>query len=320
MRGVDLNQFDFDYDLTWTGFFMNAGGKVYGRFGGRDGKVADAQLTLTGLKHAMREALAAYRQEPNAPAERLTKAISRAEDYPSAAKRKPDSCIHCHNVYDFDRDNLVKTGQWSKDRVWVYPPPRNIGVTLDKDQQNRIEAIAPGSAAAQGGLHAGDLLRTVGGRSVASFADVQYALHRAPASGQLPVTAERAGKPLPVTLTLAPGWREGDLTWRESMWSIPPNASVYGKDLTPEEKQALGLSPRALAFRQGDFVPRAAAQAGIKGKDIILGLDDRPLEMTMLQFNVYIRLNFKVGERVTYAVLRDGQRLKIPVTLQQRDF
>lgn len=320
MRGIDLNQFDFDYDLTWTGFFLNAGGKVYGRFGGRDGANADAQLTLPGLKYAMREALAAFRKEPNAPAERLSKAVSRPEEYPSAARRQANACIHCHNVYDFEHDSLASTGQWKRELAWVYPPPKNLGLSLRKDQQNLIETVAANSAAAQAGLQPGDLLRTVGGRPVASFADVQYALHRAPASGQLPVTAERAGKPLSVSLALAPGWRESDLTWRESMWSIPPTASVYGKDLTPEEKQALGLSPKALAFRQGDFVPRAAAQAGIKGKDIILGLEDRPLEMTMLQFNVYMRLNFKVGDRVTYRVLRNGQRLGIPVTLERRDF
>jgi hypothetical protein len=320
MRGVDLNQFDFDYDLTWAGFFMNASGKVYGRFGGRDSAEADAHLTLPGLKHAMRVALAAYRRSPNAAPDLPGKRVTRAEDYPAAGRRKPDACIHCHNVYDFERDALFSAGQWKKELVWNYPPPKNLGITLDRDQQNRVQSVASGSSAASAGLQSGDLLRTVGERSVASFADVQYALHRAPATGQLPVTAERAGKPVTVSLTLAPGWRESDLSWRESMWGIPPTASVYGKDLTVEEKRALGLSGKALAFRQGDFVPRPAAKAGIRGKDIILGLADRPLEMTMLQFNAYIRLNYQVGDRVTYSVIRDGKPLKIPLVLEQRDF
>lgn len=320
MRGVDLSQFDFDYDLTWAGFFMNAGGKVYGRFGGRDGEDADAHLTLPGLKNAMRAALAAYRKEPNAAREPLSKPVSRPEEYPAAGRLKAGACIHCHNVYDFDRDALFTAGQWKKELVWVYPPPKNLGLTLDPGEQNRVQGVAPRSEAARAGLRAGDLLRTVGARPVASFADVQYALHRAPASGKLSVTAERAGKPLSVSLTLAPGWRESDISWRGSMWGIPPTAAVYGQDLTPAEKEALGLGPKALAFRQGDFVPHPAAQAGIRAKDIILGLDDRPLEMTMLQFNAYIRLNFNVGDRVTYRVIRDGERLKIPMVLARRDF
>ena len=40
----------------------------------------------------------------------------------------------------------------------------------------------------------------------------------------------------------------------------------------------------------------------------------------MLQFNVFTRLNYKVGDRVTYAVLRDGKRLTVPITLERRDF
>ena len=36
ITGYDLRLFDFDQDLTWAAFFMNADGYVYGRFGGRD--------------------------------------------------------------------------------------------------------------------------------------------------------------------------------------------------------------------------------------------------------------------------------------------
>ena len=54
---VDLNVFDFDYDLTWAAFFMNGHENIYGRYGGRDASSADGYLTLAGLKHALREAL-----------------------------------------------------------------------------------------------------------------------------------------------------------------------------------------------------------------------------------------------------------------------
>jgi hypothetical protein len=30
---VDLNTFEFDYDLTFMVFFLNANGKVYARYG-----------------------------------------------------------------------------------------------------------------------------------------------------------------------------------------------------------------------------------------------------------------------------------------------
>lgn len=42
--------------------------------------------------------------------------------------------------------------------------------------------------------------------------------------------------------------------------------------------------------------------------------------MTTLRFKVYIRLNFKTGDQVTYSVIRNGQWLKIPMVLEKRDF
>ena len=320
MRGVDLNQFDFDYDLTWAGFFMNAKGKVYGRFGGRDSEDADTHLTLSGLKHAMRVALARHRKEADAPPERLSKPVSRPDNYPAAGRLKADACIHCHQVYEFERQPAVQANRFDKSLIWVYPSPGYLGITLANEQQDRIASIKPSSAAATAGLRAGDVLKSVGGRPVASFADVQYALHYAPSTGDLTVTFERGGKAQSTALKLTKGWREGDISWRSSMWGIPPMASVYGEDLTAEEKQALGLNPKALAFRQGDFLPHPAAKAGIKAKDIILGVDGKAMEMNMLQFNLHIRLNYKVGDRVTYAGLRDGKRMTFTLLLENRDF
>lgn len=320
MRGVDLNQFDFDYDLTWAGFFMNARGKVYGRFGGRDGENAEEHLTLPGLKNAMRAALAAYRKDPDAAAERLNKAVARVEEYPAAARLKAGACIHCHQVYNFEHEALYDSGAWKKDRAWIYPPPANLGILLDKSRQNQVAQVEAGSAAERAGLRAGDLLVSVGGRPVASFADLQYSLHHAPASGMLPVTWERSGQSQSAALSLPQGWRKSDLSWRASMWSLPPAAAVHGKDLSPAEKEALGLSAKALAFRQGQFVPAPAARAGIKPNDIILGLDGQKMEMTMLQFNLHIRMNHEVGETVIYRVIRDGAELKIPMKLQRRNF
>ena len=55
---------------------------------------------------------------------------------------------------------------------------------------------------------------------------------------------------------------------------------MRGDDLSAEEKQALGLSEKRLAFRQGPFVSEPAQQAGIRQNDIILGVDGKTLEMT----------------------------------------
>src|SRR5437667_12247809 len=55
-NGMDLTLFQFDYDLTFAAFFMNADRTIYGRFGSRsDRKDATKDISM----EAFREALAA---------------------------------------------------------------------------------------------------------------------------------------------------------------------------------------------------------------------------------------------------------------------
>jgi predicted metalloprotease with PDZ domain len=317
MRGADLDVFAFDYDLTWAAFLLNADEKIYGRFGGRDAGPADKYLTLAGLKHAMRAALAAYKKEPPRPAAE-PKAVRAVEQYAAAKRLKPNACIHCHQVYDFRREELKAAKKWSLDKVWVYPLPENLGLSVDPEQGDRIKSVLARSSAAIVGLKPGDVLKSLNGVPVASFADVQYGLHLAPPAGKAAVTWERGGKEQHGELALAPGWRKTDISWRASMWGLQPPACVHGKELGADERKRLGLSEKALAFRQANFVPRAAAAAGIRAGDVIVGIDDKPLELTMRQFNAYVRLHYKAGDRVTYNVFRDGKRVNVPITLPER--
>ena len=102
------------------------------------------------------------------------------------------------------------------------------------------------------------------------------------------------------------------------MWGLEPQAFVYGKDLSATEKRKLGLSPKRLAFQQGKFVPNESRRAGIRARDVIMGVDNKQLEMTMLQFNVWVRLNHKLGDTITFNVIRNGKRLNIPLVLTSR--
>jgi hypothetical protein len=318
MRGVNLDLFDFDYDLTWMAFFLNAEEEIYGRYGGRDADSPDRRVSLAGLRYSMDAALAVHRREGKTRPHADAKAPRTIEQY-AGAKRLPDkACIHCHQVYDFRREEMQAAGKWRLDEVWVYPLPENVGLTLEVDRGDRVRSVAAESPAARLGIRAGDRLRSVNGMSVASFADVQYALHRGPAKGEMAVTWQHDGREKSGSLALAEGWRKTDVSWRWSLRGLDPSPWVQGEDLTPEEKKGLGLGEKRLAFRQGPFVLEPARQAGIRPNDVIVGLDGKELEMTARQFSAYVRLNYKVGDKVTYNVLRDGGRLEIALTLTAR--
>src|SRR5438309_6210507 len=104
MKGVDLNRFPFDYDLTFTAFMMDSEGRIYSRFGSRDAKSATDRMSIAGLKHAMRQVLELYRSGATDAA--VAPALSEPhtiEDIPvfkgsPAAKQE---CYHCHFASNF---------------------------------------------------------------------------------------------------------------------------------------------------------------------------------------------------------------------------
>ena len=49
MKGVDLSQFQFDYDLNWAAMFVNADGTVYARYGTQSAAGADAYNSIGSL-------------------------------------------------------------------------------------------------------------------------------------------------------------------------------------------------------------------------------------------------------------------------------
>jgi S1-C subfamily serine protease len=115
---------------------------------------------------------------------------------------------------------------------------------------------------------------------------------------------------------LAEGWRKTNLTWRPSLLDVLPSLTVFGEELSAEEKKALGLSPTRLAFRQQESVHRLAQAAGVRAGDVIVGIDGQALEMTMLEFLAHVRKNYLIGDRITLNIIREGKRLDLPQTLK----
>ena len=99
------------------------------------------------------------------------------------------------------------------------------------------------------------------------------------------------------------------------MLDILPALSLYGDDLTAQQKKDLGLDAKHLAFRQDTTVGTQAKKFGVQGGDVVIGVDDLTLEMTMLDFLGYIRRNYLIGDRIKLNVIRDGKKLDLPGTL-----
>jgi len=314
ISGVDLNLFEFDYDLSWSALFLNDSGKVLGRFGGRDAKGPDPRNTLAGLRYAMEAVLAEYRKDPVAKPAAPPKQPMYVEKL--AAAKSYSGCIHCHQVKEIVRQQQIDLGTWQRDSVYTYPLPENVGITLDRDRGDLISAVKPASPAGKIGMQPGDILQSLNGLPVHSFADAQYALHRAPPKGEIPVIWLRAGRTFDGALAVEARWRRTNITWRPSLLDLLPSLSVYGTDLTAKEKKAVGLDEKRLAFRQDAPVHSAAKAMGVQENDIILGVDNQIMEMSMEQFLGHVRQNYLIGETLTLNILRNGKRMDLKVKLK----
>jgi hypothetical protein len=327
LRGIDLTIFDFDYDLQWQALMLTADGQVLGRFGGRDADTPQKYQTFPGLRHALNAALVNFQSiKTKRP---VTKPI-RPEDYPAAAEKRPDNaCIHCHHVYEFRREQLQREKKWSVDEVWVYPQPENIGLTLDAEQGDRILNVTPKSAAAALGIAAKDMLRRINNTSIASVADVQYALHKAPKIGEIKLIwndgkTDRHGiikaslRRQPGELEgLTDGWRKTDVSWRWSLKSLSPQPGIIGDDLAMDARKSLGLSANQLAYRHMNFLTPAGRYAGLQANDVIVGVNGEALSMNARQFEAHLRLHYRVGQEIELNVLRGKAKLKLKIKLPE---
>jgi predicted metalloprotease with PDZ domain len=312
ITGMDLRRFEFDHDLTWYVFFLNADETVYGRYGGRDPSDAESRISTKGLRYAMERALETHQNPP--PRQSFPGSPVRAEDY-NAAKRHR-GCVHCHNVNEFRRADLQAAGKWDRNSVWVYPLPENVGLTLDIDVGNRVNAVAAGSAADRAGLKPGDFVTRLNGYPVASFGDASYALHKAPAKGSIPVVWTRGGKEQSGTLDVADGWRKTNLTWRPSMLDILPSVPFSADDLSAAEKRRFGLSESRAAIRQDATVHSTLRAAGIQAGDVVIGFDGQSVDGGVGELLGYLRRNYLVGETVTVNLIRGGKRVDLKLVLK----
>lgn len=201
MRGVDLERYVFDTDLTFAVLWMNADGTVYHRYGGRDVRGAEHWLSPASLEAGMRASLAAHTRYGSEEPGRIDPVDPDAtpptplymEQIPAYQKRDKGACIHCHSVQPARYEEELAAGTWDLAKTWRYPPPTRVGFDLGRDEQRLVTFVDEGSAAARAGLAVGDRLVSIGAQSIATASDVMFALDGFPSGGgELRLSYERA--------------------------------------------------------------------------------------------------------------------------------
>lgn len=230
MDWIDVNLFQFDYDLTWAAVFLNHYGHVYARYGARAAGDAEALISIQGLKTVARKVLEAHRKNPTRRPRKRLKYLAPLQLKTLQAARKTKragNCTHCHQVSEFLHLERGVTDR-RKFRAMArefYPLPENIGITLDRDLGNVVIAVQGAAEAA--GIRVDDELIEIEKVPVYSAADVSWALHNVKTgsgrSVRLSAAVLRNGRRKSFTLKPTGPWKERDASWRAS-------ALYFGKE------------------------------------------------------------------------------------------
>lgn len=340
-NGLDLNLFQYDTDQSFAVFFLNADGTIYGRFGTRSHRTEwIGDVSLEGLARAMertlelhasiaevRESLSGKRGRPME--------VASPEKYPRLKDKYTDSlnykgdvvksCIHCHQIGEAQRDWYADLGKSIPEKIFFpYPHPKVVGLVLDPQQVATVKEVRPDTAASLAGLQPGDQIEELNGQPLVSIADVQWVLHNADPNGDsVPVTLRRDGQTLKKKLNLRKGWRRADdISWRVSSWSYRRmvTGGMVLEPLDDDRRNELNIPAGKMALRVkylGQYGPHAAAKrSGFRKEDVIVefaGRTDLVNDSLLLH---HAMSNRRVGEKVTVAVLREGQRRELQLPMQ----
>jgi serine protease Do len=193
---------------------------------------------------------------------------------------------------------------------------------MNPDHAATIDSVDPDSIAARAGLKPNDAILSLAGQPLVSTADLQWVLHHARSTDELPAVVKRGDKETNLTLKLPTGWRSrSDISFRATTWELRRMATggLVFEDLNAQERQQRKLPDGRLALiikHVGEYGEHAAAKkAGFQRGDILIAVEGRTQHQTESQL-IAALLNKPRGEKVRMKVLRGEKELELMVPMQ----
>ena len=323
MNDVNLEQFQFEYDLTWMSFFQSPAGVTYTRYGGRDDTHADSHLSKESLVRTMRKVLELHQSDevqPESKYEPRPSKVSTPRELPAMKKmmaKRKESCIHCHDVKNATLIHLRDQNKLEKRMVFTYPSPKNLGIQLDRDMQTEIAKVIKGSPAEKAGLKAGDRINKVMQQRVLTYGDVTRVLELQPDDlKELTIDASRGQRTANIKVALPEKWKTAsDPSWRASVGIVGPSSGFWGKPLSDAQRRNLKIPRGKMGVRINFIWGKWTRKAGVKQNDVLVELDGKTDDFSIRQVQAYLQMNKEFGDPLDLVVLRGGERVKLKMKL-----
>lgn len=327
--------FQFDYDMSFAMFFMNADKTIYGRFGTRNGNAeeSDDEISLEGLRESMQAALALHKGFDKYRSRLIAKAGNPPPqktplDFPDLGKKfgknvdynnpkVATTCLHCHMIHGETRKQLRKGREpFPEPVLYPWPMPDTIGMHMDPKKRSTVKKVLPDSIASKAGVQPKDVILAFNHQPIISTADLQFVLHNAGESTRLPLVIRRGGRSLQLTLQLQPAWRRtGDIKWRVSTWDLRRMA-LGGMVLKRAENNHSGHMELEVTHvgKYGDH--RRAMQAGVRKGDTVVGIAGLTSNIREQDVIHHILHNTQPGDYIDVRVKRSDRTIDTKFRVQ----
>ena len=210
------------------------------------------------------------------------------------------------------QEQIVKTGKVAHGRLGVHVQAVDQSLAdsfgLDSPAGALVSSVEPGSAAADAGLKAGDVILDYNGAPVRDSAALSMRVNVTPPGEKVMLNVWREGKKM--TLTAKIRSADEQVASADDHTGGSASAATLGltvRPLTREEREQVGVTTGLVV----ENAEGKAAQAGIQEGDVLLGVDGTPVE-SVAQLRKLVQEKHK---RAALLIQRGDDRLFVPIAL-----